>query len=77
MRTEIPFEQQLVYTIDEISQVLKVNRNTVYDLIDNGLLQSIILGRRKVTRKSLLKFLEEYDGRDINSIIACSKANIE
>ena len=54
--------EEIVYTISEVATLLKVNRNFVYTLISNGYLRSIKLGCRKVTRKSLLEFLNKYDG---------------
>lgn len=55
-------EEKLIYTITEVAAMLKVNRNFVYSLINNGYLISIKLGSRKVTRKALLEFLDKYDG---------------
>ena len=54
--------EEMVYTISEVATLLKVNRNFVYTLISNGHLRSIKLGCRKVTRTSLLEFLNKYDG---------------
>ena len=47
---------ELLYTISEVSKILKVNKNYVYALINDGHLKSIKLGCRKVTRKALLEF---------------------
>lgn len=55
---------EMVYTISEVATLLKVNRNFVYTLISNGYLRSIKLGCRKVTRTSLLEFLNKYDGNE-------------
>ena len=60
---------ELVYTISEVAALLKVNRNYVYALINSGHLRSIKLGCRKITRKSLLQFLEEYDGLDFDEAL--------
>ena len=43
--------ENLLYTISEVSKLLKVNRNFVYVLINAGLIRSIKLGCHKVTRK--------------------------
>ncbi len=66
--------EDLLYTITEVSKLLKVNRNFVYELINAGLIRSIKLGCRKVTRKSLIEFLEKYDGLDFDEIIASKAA---
>ena len=57
---------ELLYTITEVAGLLKVNRNYVYSLINKGHLRSIKLGCRKVTRKSLMQFLDKYDGLDLD-----------
>lgn len=66
--------ENLLYTITEVSKILKVNRNFVYRLINAGLIRSIKLGCRKVTRKSLLEFLDKYDGLDFDQIFAAKAA---
>ncbi len=67
--TEIKTEN-ILYTISEVSKLLKVNKNFVYKLIDAGLIRSIKLGCRKITRKSLMEFLDKYDGLDYDEMIA-------
>ena len=62
-----------VYTVSETAQILKVNKNTVYDLIHSGVLRCIKLGNSKVTAKSLTakslnEFLETYDGYDLSDL---------
>lgn len=66
--------EDLLYTITEVAKLLKVNRNFVYELINAGLIRSIKLGCRKVTRKSLVEFLEKYDGLDFDEMIASKTA---
>lgn len=56
-----------VYSVKEVSKILKVNTNKVYDFIYSGLLPSIKLGEYKVTENSLEKFLEDYNGWDISN----------
>ena len=68
--------EEMVYTISEVAALLKVNRNFVYTLISNGYLRSIKLGCRKVTRTSLLEFLNKYDGiEDFNEKIPANPVN--
>ena len=65
---------ELLYTISEVAKFLKVNKNYVYALINGGYIRSIKLGCRKITRKALLDFLEEYDGNEFDeSVNAISK----
>lgn len=59
---------EYLYTVDEISKILKINRNSAYDLISMGVLRAMKLGRLKVTRTSLLTFLKEYNGKDLSDL---------
>ena len=58
----------LVYTVSETAEILKVNKNTIYDLIDSGVLKCIKLGNKKITTKSLNEFLDTYDGYDLSDL---------
>ncbi len=69
--------EDLVYTISEVAEILKVNKNFVYKLVNKGLLRSTKLGCRKITRKALMEFLEQNDGLDFDEIFAEKQANIE
>lgn len=71
MGTDIKSEihSEVLYTIAEIALLLKVNKNMVYALINKGYLKSIKLGCRKVTRKSLMEFLEKFDGKDMDTML--------
>ncbi len=68
--TKLDESENLLYTITEVAKLLKINRNFVYTLINTGHIRSIKLGCRKVTRKSLLEFLEKYDGLNFDEIMA-------
>lgn len=54
-----------LYTVKEVSKILKVNVHKVYELINSGLLPALKLGSIKIRRESLLCFLEENDGNDL------------
>ncbi len=69
--------EDLVYTISEVAEILKVNKNFVYKLVNKGLLRSTKLGCRKITRKALMEFLEQNDGLDFDEIFAEKQANTE
>lgn len=58
----------LVYTVSEIAQILKVSKNTVYELIHSGVLRCFKLGITKITAKALNEFLETYDGYDLSDL---------
>jgi excisionase family DNA binding protein len=68
-KDEIPVEQQLIYNVEEVATLLKTTRPVVYSLIEKGYLPSIVLGRRKVTRKALLTFLDKNENTDFNSLL--------
>ncbi|KAE9633743.1 helix-turn-helix domain-containing protein [Defluviitalea raffinosedens] len=57
--------EEVLYTVTEVSKLIKTNPAYVYSLINNGLLPALKLGSLKVTRSSLLKFLETYEGKDL------------
>lgn len=68
----IPIEQQLVYNVEEVATLLKTTRPVIYSLIENGYLPSIVLGRRKVTRKALLEFLDKNANTDFGELLRAS-----
>ena len=70
----IPIDQQLVYNVEEVATLLKTTRPVVYSLIEKGYLPSIVLGRRKVTRKALLAFLEQNENTDFGRILKTGEA---
>lgn len=57
-----------LYTVEEVASILKINKNAVYDLIRKGILTALKLGRLKVTKPTLLKFLREYNGKDLSDL---------
>ena len=56
---------QQIYTVKEVSKILKVNVHKVYDLIKSGLLPALKLGSLKVREESLNEFINKYDGYDL------------
>lgn len=61
-------EVKMVYTVYEVSKILGVNRNSVYNLINAGILKTLKLGRQKITNNSLQEFLNNYDGYDLTDL---------
>ena len=59
--------EDILYTVPEVAELLKTSQGYVYRLIDTGLLQALKLGRFKVRRSTLLKFLEQYEGYDLSN----------
>ena len=60
--------EDYLYTVDEVASILKVNKNTVYDLIRSGNLIALKLGRLKITKVTLLKFLRDFNGKDLTDL---------
>lgn len=58
----------LLYTVKETSQILKVNINKVYELIDKGYIKAMKLGRYKIRRTELERFVEEFEGKDLTDL---------
>ncbi|GMG96817.1 helix-turn-helix domain-containing protein [Tepidimicrobium xylanilyticum] len=58
----------LLYTVPEAAELLKVNNNKVYELFKAGLLTPLKLGRYKVPRSELIRFIETYKGKDLNDL---------
>ncbi len=54
-----------LYTIKEVSKLLKCSINRVHDLRKSGVLKCLKLGNYKVTKSSLNEFLSKYDGKDV------------
>ena len=61
----IKIEDELL-TVNDVAKVLKTSESTVYRLINAGRLPFLKLGRVKVRKSSLLKFMEMYEGTDVS-----------
>lgn len=48
-----------LYTVTEVSKLLKVNRNFVYDLIRKGELEAVRIGSIKVRKEALNRYVNE------------------
>ena len=66
---------QIIYTVKEVSQILKTNIDYVYSLRKAGLLPFIKIGQYKVMHKSLIQFLEKYEGYDLTDPFNIKKLN--
>lgn len=60
--------EPVLYTVSETAELLKINRNSVYELLKNNVIKGLKLGSLKVTRNELLKFLEENNGKDLSNL---------
>lgn len=57
--------RDILYSVPEAAKLLHVNKNMVDDLIRCDYLRSIKLGSRKVSRKALLGFVEQFEGQTV------------
>lgn len=48
-----------LYTVTEVSKILKVNRNFVYDLIRKGELEAVKVGSIKVRKEALNQYVND------------------
>ena len=70
-------EHEKLYTVKEVSILLRTNPAFVYRLIDLGLLPALKLGSIRVRKDALDAFLRRYEGHDLsdpNNIKALVKA---
>lgn len=59
---------ELLYTAVETSKILKIGKDKVYDLNRKGLLPGLNLGGLKITRKTIIEFLDKYTGYDLSDL---------
>lgn len=58
-------EYKPLYTAKEVAEILMVNPNTVYDMMNRGDLPYMKLGQRKVKGSDLERFIESYPVADV------------
>ena len=64
----------MLYTVSEVSKMLKVNRNYVYKLIKNGELEAVKIGSIKIKKDVLTKYVNDNTiGRWLNETISTSR----
>lgn len=59
--------EDLVYTVKEVSEIIRTNPAYVYELIKAGILPVLKLGSYKVRKLALEDFLEKYEGMDLTN----------
>ena len=60
--------EDVLYTVQETSKLLKTNPNYVYELIKRGMLPALKLGSFKIRRTTILNFLEQNEGKDLTDL---------
>lgn len=69
--------EDVLYTVTEVAKLIKTNPNYVYKLIEKGFLPALKLGSYKIRRTSLIKFLEQYEGKDLTDLDRIQDLKIE
>lgn len=59
---------EIVYTVSQVADMLHVNKNYIYTLINNGMLPVLKFKSYRIRRKTLEKFLEDYEGVDLSEL---------
>ena len=59
--------EQILFTVKEVSQLLKCNVDAVHKLRKSGVLPFLKLGQYKVRKQTLDEFLKKYEGKDITN----------
>ncbi|NFH79636.1 helix-turn-helix domain-containing protein [Clostridium botulinum] len=67
--------EPVLYTVSETAELLKINRNSVYDLLKHNVIKGLKLGSLKITRNELLNFLEENNGKDLSNLKEIKELN--
>ena len=49
----------MLYTVTEVAKLLKVNKNFVYKIINNGELEAVKIGSIKVREEALNRYVNE------------------
>ena len=60
-------EDNMLFTVEEVADILKTNIDYVHKLRKAGVLPFLKIGRYKVRREALVNFLLEYEGKDISN----------
>lgn len=60
--------EEYLYTVPETSKILKVEQKTVRDLIRKGYLQALKLGRLKIRKAEIERFLQWAQGKDLTDL---------
>ncbi len=70
-------ENNILYTVKEVSELLKTNVDYVHKLRKAGVLPFLKLGQYKVRRQALLDFLERYEGKDLTDPFQIKELNYD
>lgn len=61
-------QEKLLYSVSEFAKLLGIGETLASAIVNSGLIPYLKLGGRKIRRKSVEKFLDEYDGYDLTNL---------
>lgn len=61
-------EEEIVYTVSQVAKKLHVNKNYVYNLINEGILPVLKFKSYRIRKETLENFLKEYEGKDLSML---------
>lgn len=70
-------EDRLIYTVQEVANILHSSPNYIYELIRKGYLPAIKLGSLKVLKTTLERFLIQNEGKDLSDLNNIRKVVIQ
>ena len=62
---QLSSKDEVLYTVQEVSKLIKTNPAYVYELIKAGLLPVLKLGSYKIKKVALEEFLAKWEGWDL------------
>ncbi len=65
---EVKNDENIIYTMKEVSKLLHISIGYTYKLVNKGLLPAIKLGSLKVRKETLINFLKKYEGYDLSDV---------
>jgi len=57
-------DDEIVYTVAQVSKLLHVNKNYIYELIHKGVLPVLKFNSYRIRKETLENFLEKYESKD-------------
>lgn len=68
----ISTEEKITYdyllSVSEVAELLKTNKNMIYTLVDKKLLRAMKVGSLKIRNSEVIRFLDEYEGKDLTNL---------
>lgn len=66
--TEEKITSDYLLSVSEVAELLKTNKNMIYTLVDKKLLRAMKVGSLKIRNSEVIRFLDEYEGKDLTNL---------